>query len=312
MQTLVTGGAGFIGSALVDRLLRQGHLVTVVDDFSRGRRANLEAALVAYGQALRVVALDIRDPGLSGVVAQAQPDVVFHLAAQIDVRASVANPAHDADVNILGTINLAQAACAAGVRKIVFASSGGSIYGDTPELPATETTALQPLSAYAVAKVAAELYLNTFSRLYGVQCSHLAFANVYGPRQDPHGEAGVVAIFARAMLDGGQTRLFGDGGNTRDYVYVDDVVSALTMAAGDVGDRLRLNIGTGQETSDREMHRLVARAVGCPDEPTFGPARPGDVRRSSLNGSLALDTIGWKPEHDLIRGIQLTVDSFRR
>jgi len=158
MQFLVTGGAGFIGSALVDRLLRQGHLVTVVDDFSRGRRANLEAALVAYGQALRVVALDIRDPGLSGVVAQAQPDVVFHLAAQIDVRASVANPANDADVNILGTINLAQAACAAGVRKIV-SSSGGSIYGDTPELPATETTALQPLSAYAVAKVAAELYL---------------------------------------------------------------------------------------------------------------------------------------------------------
>jgi UDP-glucose 4-epimerase len=255
--------------------------------------------------------MDIRDPGLVELLAGQRPEVVFHLAAQIDVRASVADPVRDADINVLGTVNLAGAAAANGVRKIVFASSGGSIYGDVDSFPISETTAVQPLSPYAVAKVSAELYLNAFSKLTGLQCTHMAFANVYGPRQDPTGEAGVVAIFASAMLSGRPTMLFGDGSNTRDYVYVDDVVSALRLAAGRVGDRQRFNVGTGTETSDRELHAVVARAVGGAADPIFGPARVGDLRRSALDGGLARATLGWSPSFDLQRGIEHTVDYFR-
>lgn len=311
MQTLVTGGAGFIGSTLVDRLLADGHRVTVVDDFSRGRQRNLEGATAAHGDAVRVLNADIRDPALGDLMAAEGPEVIFHLAAHIDVRASVADPVRDADINILGTVNLAKAAAMNGVRKIVFASSGGSIYGEPELLPAAETAAVQPLSPYAVAKVAGELYLNAFSRLSGPQCTHMAFANVYGPRQDPSGEAGVVAIFASAMLEGRPTQLYGDGGNTRDYVYVDDVVSAICLAAGETGNRQRYNVGTGVETSDRELHSLLAKAVGCADAPTFGPARLGDLRRSALDGTLARSTLGWCPAYDLRGGIEQTVGYFR-
>jgi UDP-glucose 4-epimerase len=311
MRALVTGGAGFIGSTLVDRLLDDGHTVTVLDDFSRGRRTNLDRAAARFGEALTVVAADIREPAAAAALADARPEVVFHLAAQIDVRASVLDPALDASVNVLGTIAVAQAARSAGVRKIVFASSGGSIYGEQDVLPATEAAPLQPLSPYAVSKIAGELYLNSFARLHGLQCTHLAFANVYGPRQDPYGEAGVVAIFAESLLHGRPTRVYGDGGNTRDYVFVGDAVSALVLAAGEVADGLRLNIGTGIQTSDRELHRLVARVIGCPDEPASAPARAGDLRRSALDGSLAREMLGWKPEHGLAHGIALTVASLR-
>ena len=204
--------------------------------------------------------------------------MICHLAAQIDVRASVEDPAGDARINILGTINLAEAARDAGVRKIVFTSSGGSIYGLPSRLPVTEDAPINPLSPYAVSKVSGELYLNAFSQLYGLQCSHLALANVYGPRQDPHGEAGVVAIFAQNLLHGRPTRVFGDGRNTRDYVYVGDVAAAFLLAAEDVGDRRRYNIGTGIGTSDRDLHTLVAQAVGCARRALV---RAGSARRSA-------------------------------
>lgn len=306
MHALVTGGAGFIGSFLVERLLADGHRVTVLDDLSRGRRVNLAPAFAAHPTTLTLVVTDIRSPDAAATIEQAQPEVVFHLAAQIDVRASVADPGHDASVNVLGTITVAGAACRAGARKIVFASSGGSIYGDQPVLPTAEDAALHPRSPYAVAKVSAELYLLSFAQLHGVQVTSLAFANVYGPRQDADGEGGVVAVFSRSLRQGRPTRIYGDGGNTRDYVFVHDAVRALLLAAGDAADGLRINIGTGVQTTDRELHTLVARIVDAPDHPSFAPARRGDLRRSALDSRLAWERIGWTPEYDLADGVALT------
>jgi UDP-glucose 4-epimerase len=308
MRTLVTGGGGFIGSTLVDRLLDEGHSVVVLDDFSRGSRGNLSGALE---RGCRVVEGDLTVLDLDAVVAQSDPEVIFHLAAQIDVRASVDDPASDAQVNVLGTVRLAEAARKAAVRKIVFTSSGGSIYGSPDELPVAETTPIAPMSPYAAAKVSGEVYLNMYRALYGLDCTHIAPANVYGPRQDPHGEAGVVAIFARNLLSGKPTKLFGDGGNTRDYIYVDDVVQAFVLAAGQLGGGQRFNVGTGTATSDRSLHTLVADAAGGPDNPIFEPARLGDVRDSSIDGSLAGTVLGWYPEVALAEGIRRTVDHFR-
>lgn len=310
MRALVTGGAGFIGSTLVDRLVRDGHEVTVVDDLSRGARANLAQAQETGRLRLRQVGLN--DPALTDVVAEAAPEVVFHLAAQIDVRSSVTDPFDDATRNVLGTIAIAEAARRAGARKVVFASSGGSIYGTPEELPVDETAPLNPKAPYAASKISAEMYLNTYRELYGLDCTHLAPANVYGPRQNPHGKAGVVAIFANALLSGRPTTLFGDGGNTRDYVYVGDVVSAFVVAAGEVGGGKRYNIGTGVQTTDRELHTLVARAANAEDDPVFAPARLGDLRASALNATTAATDLGWRPTIDLTEGIDRTVDFFRR
>jgi UDP-glucose 4-epimerase len=307
MRVLVTGGAGFIGSCVVDRLLARGDEVTVVDDLSRGRLANLADA----GDRVDFIRGDVVDPGLAAIVATAAPEVIFHLAAQIDVRKSVQDPAGDARTNILGTINVAEAARAAGARKIVFTSSGGSIYGTPDVLPVTEEAPINPLSPYAVSKVSGELYLNAFSQLHGLACTHLALANVYGPRQDPHGEAGVVAIFAQRLLARQPTKVFGDGGNTRDYVFVGDVAAAFLLAAGEAGDRRRYNIGTGVQTSDRELHSLIARATGAADEPELAPARLGDVRDSSIDPSRARRELGWAPAYDLAAGIGATVEYFR-
>ncbi len=308
MRALVTGGAGFIGSTVVDRLVARGDEVVAVDDLSRGSTENL----VAAADAVELVRADIRSSdAMRGVVGRVRPEVIFHLAAQVDVRSSVADPGGDARTNILGTLNLAEAARSAGTRKIVFTSSGGSIYGVPDRLPVAESTPVNPLSPYAVSKVSGELYLNAFAQLYGLQCTHLALANVYGPRQDPHGEAGVVAIFARALLDRTPTKVFGDGRNTRDYVFVGDVADAFLLAAGDAGDRVRYNIGTGVRTTDRELHTLVARAAGAADDPEVAPARLGDLRDSALDSTLAAVELGWRPRIDLGRGIALTVDYFR-
>ncbi|ABK68834.1 MULTISPECIES: NAD-dependent epimerase/dehydratase family protein [Mycobacterium avium complex (MAC)] len=309
MRALVTGAAGFIGSTLVDRLLADGHTVVGLDNFASGRASNLEHLV---GNPAHVfVEADIVTADLEAILDEHRPEVVFHLAAQIDVRHSVADPQFDASVNVIGTVRLAEAARRTGVRKIVHTSSGGSIYGTPPTYPTPETVPTDPASPYAAGKVAGEIYLNTFRHLYGLDCSHIAPANVYGPRQDPHGEAGVVAIFAQALLSGKPTKVFGDGTNTRDYVFVDDVVDAFVKASGDAGGGQRFNIGTGVETSDRQLHSAVAAAVGGPDDPEFHPPRLGDLKRSCLDIGLAARVLGWQPKVGLQQGVARTVEYFR-
>ncbi len=310
VRALVTGAAGFIGSTLVDRLLADGHAVVGLDNFASGRASNLEH--LAGNPAHVFVEADIVTADLEAILDEHRPEVVFHLAAQIDVRHSVADPQFDASVNVLGTVRLAEASRRAGVRKVVHTSSGGSIYGIPPRYPTPETVPTDPASPYAAGKVAGEIYLNTFRHLYGLDCSHIAPANVYGPRQDPHGEAGVVAIFAQALLSGKPTKVFGDGSNTRDYVFVDDVVDAFVKASGDAGGGQRFNVGTGTETSDRQLHSAVAAAVGGPDDPEFAPPRLGDLKRSCLDVSSAAKVLGWRPEVELADGVRRTVEYFRQ
>ena len=310
MRALVTGAAGFIGSTLVDRLLADGHAVVSLDNFATGRATNIEHLV---GNSAHVfVEADIVTADLNAILDEHRPEVVFHLAAQIDVRHSVADPQFDASVNVIGTVRLAEAARRAQVRKVVHTSSGGSIYGTPPQYPTPETVPTDPASPYAAGKVAGEIYLNTFRHLYGLDCSHIAPANVYGPRQDPHGEAGVVAIFAQALLAGKPTKVFGDGTNTRDYVFVDDVVDAFVKASGPAGGGQRFNIGTGIETSDLRLHSAVAAAVGGPDDPEFHPPRRGDLKRSCLDIGLSAEVLGWRPRVQLRDGIRRTVEYFRR
>jgi UDP-glucose 4-epimerase len=308
---LVTGAAGFIGSTLVDRLLSDGHTVVGLDNFATGRATNLEH--LADNPAHVFIEADIVTADLDAILDEHRPEVVFHLAAQIDVRRSVSNPQFDASVNVLGTVRLAEAARQAEVRKIVHTSSGGSIYGTPTQFPTPETVPTDPASPYAAGKVSGEIYLNTFRHLYGLECSHIAPANVYGPRQNPHGEAGVVAIFAQAMLLGKPTKVFGEGGtNTRDYVFVDDAADAFVKASGEVGGGQRFNIGTGIETSDRALHTAVAAAVGGPDDPEFYPPRLGDLKRSCLDIGLAERVLGWRPQVALDEGVRRTVEYFRQ
>ena len=309
VRTLVTGAAGFIGSTLVDRLLAEGHHVVGLDDLSHGRPANLDHA--RGHDRFGFVTADIVTADLAGVLADVRPEVVFHLAAQIDVRRSVQDPEFDATVNAVGAVRLAEAARRCEVGKLVNTSSGGAVYGVPAHYPTSEDAPADPASPYAASKVAAELYLTSFRHLYGLDCTHIAPSNVYGPRQDPHGEAGVVAVFARAMLAGRPTRVFGDGTNTRDYVYVDDVVEAFVLAAGSAGSGQRLNIGTGVETSDRELHTAVAAAAGVADDPEFAPARLGDVRRSCLDAGRARTVLGWRAAVSLDEGVRRTVEYFR-
>jgi UDP-glucose 4-epimerase len=310
VRALVTGAAGFIGSTLVDRLLSDGHSVVGLDNFGSGRATNIEH-LVDTPEFVFLEA-DIVTADLDAILDEHRPEVVFHLAAQIDVRHSVADPQFDASVNVIGTVRLADAARRAGVRKVVHTSSGGSIYGTPPSYPTSEDVPTDPASPYAAGKVAGEIYLNTFRHLYGLECSHIAPANVYGPRQDPHGEAGVVAIFAQALLSGKPTKVFGDGSHTRDYVFVDDVVDASILASGPAGGGQRFNVGTGVETSDRQLHSAVAAAVGAPDDPEFYPPRLGDLERSCLDIGLAERVLGWRPQVELHDGIRRTVEYFRR
>ena len=310
MRVLVTGAAGFIGSTVVDRLLADGHDVLGVDDLSRGKMENLEDA--GRSSAFAFERFDITDAGLAGLVGGYRPDSICHLAAQIDVRISVADPLLDARLNVLGTINVLEAARLAGARKFVFTSSGGSIYGTPSKLPVDETFPMAPESQYAASKCAGEIYLNVYRTAYNLQSTALALGNVFGPRQDPHGEAGVVAIFATAMLEGRQTKIFGDGTSTRDYVYVDDVADAFARSctAGS-GDGYRFNIGTGRETSVRELHTHVAQIVGVPDNPEMAPPRVGELQAIALDTSLAQREIGWAPSVTLEEGLGRTVDWIR-
>jgi UDP-glucose 4-epimerase len=309
VRTLVTGAAGFIGSTLVDRLLADGHSVIGVDDLSSGRSTNLGPA--ERHDVFEFAKADIVDADLIGLLADTRPEAVFHLAAQISVSRSVDDPQFDSSVNVVGTVRLAEAARKAGVRKVVHTSSGGSVYGTPPVYPTNEDVAINPASPYAASKVCGEVYLNMFRNLYGLDCSHVAPANVYGPRQDPHGEAGVVAIFSQALLSGRPTKIFGDGTDTRDYVFVDDVVDAFVRASGEAGGGQRFNVGTGVETSTRQLHSAIAAAVGAPDEPELHPPRLGDLRRSCLDFSRAETVLGWTPKVALDDGVARTVDYFR-
>jgi len=311
MRTLVTGAAGFIGSHVTDRLLAEGQHVVGVDDLSRGRLSNLAHARENSDHRFSFVRGDITDLSFTDVVASAEPEVIFHLAAQMDVRASVRDPLEDARLNVLGTINVLEAARAAGVRKVVFTSSGGSIYGEPDKLPVSERAGTDPHSPYAASKVCGEIYLGTYRNLYGLQSTSLALANVYGPRQDPHGEAGVVAIFCSAFLSGGQGMIFGDGTAVRDYVYVDDVVDAFVRAAGDAGNGRRFNIGTGVGTSVRQLHKAIADAAGAPDEPQFAPARLGELQAITLDVSSARHTLSWEPFTALSEGVARTLEWVR-
>ena len=304
MRALVTGGAGFIGSTLVDRLLAEGHAVDVVDDLSSGSLANLADARADRTNDLTVHQLDVRDAAVVRLVARRQPEVVFHLAAQADVRVSVARPVFDAEVNVLGSLNVIEGARQAGSRKVVFASSGGTIYGEpsAADLPVKESHPQQPLSPYGVAKKAVSDYLYAYRELHSLEFTSLALANVYGPRQDPHGEAGVVAIFAGLLLEGKPCTIFGDGEQTRDFVYVDDVVDAFVRAA-ERGSGLVCNIGTGVETSVNELYRTMATGAGVDLEATHAPARPGELARSALDRSRAGIHLGWEPWTDLETGV---------
>jgi UDP-glucose 4-epimerase len=302
VRALVTGGAGFIGSHITDALVDAGHEVTVVDDLSRGRREQVNAKA-------QFVEVDITSPALAAAFADARPEVVFHAAAQIDVRASVRDPLHDADVNVVGTVNVLRAAVDAGARRVVFASSGGAIYGDTDVIPTPEGNPCLPESPYGTAKLCAEAYGGTFSRQAGLEFVALRYANVYGPRQDPHGEAGVVAIFATRLANGESVVINGDGTQTRDYVHVQDVVRA-NLAAVD-GPAGLYNIGTGVETDVNTVYRMLAIAAGVNGDAEYGPTKPGEQRRSCLDTSFAREHLGWSPTVGFDEGAKSTLDYFR-
>jgi len=309
MKALVTGGAGFIGSNLVDALLARGDEVTVVDDLSTGRRENLAGALAAGAT---LAEADIRDrSAIEEVAAEAKPEVVFHLAAQIDVRKSVADPAFDASINVGGTANVLEAARAGGARRVVFTSTGGAIYGEGEGqgLPLSEDAPLAPEAPYGQSKFAGEGYLSLFERLYGLSTIPLRLGNVYGPRQDPLGEAGVIAIFCGRLREDKRPTVFGDGRQTRDYIYVGDVVSA-ALAAAESETTGPVNIGTGIETDVLELVRLLGELGDSGDfEAELAPPRPGEVQRISIDPSRAERELGWKPQMGLKEGLRVTLDS---
>jgi UDP-glucose 4-epimerase len=303
MNVLVTGGAGFIGSNLVDALVARGDRVTVIDNLSTGKRSNLEPALAA-GAELHTV--DVRDAAaVREVTGAAAPELVFHLAAQIDVRYSVQEPAGDAGVNVLGTINVLEAARAGGVRRVVNTSTGGGLYGDADLLPTPESYAIRPLAPYGQSKYAAEGYCGLYTRLHGLSTASLRYGNVYGPRQDVHGEAGVVAIFCGCLLDRRAPTVFGDGRQTRDWVDVSDVVRANLLAAeSDLTGPV--NIGHGQETSVLDLLSALVEVGGSAalPEPRFAPERAGEVRRSCLDVTRARQELGWEAQVGLRDGLE--------
>ncbi len=309
MKAFVTGGAGFIGSNLVDALVERGDAVEVLDDLSTGRAGNLAGA-VSRGAVVHEG--DVRDgERVAALVAAAAPDVVFHLAAQIDVRRAVADPAFDAQVNVAGTINVLEAARRARVPRLVNSSTGGAIYGDATSIPTGEDTAPAPLAPYGQSKHAAEGYCGLYGRLHGLSTVSLRYANVYGPRQDPYGEGGVVAIFCGKLADGGRPVAFGDGRQTRDYVYVGDVVAANLAAAGSDWAS-SCNIGTGTETTVIELADALRELDGSRAfELEHAPERPGEVHRSAVDPALAGEVLGWRAQVGLTDGLRRTLASIQ-
>lgn len=309
MRTLVTGGAGFIGSVVVDRLLAHGHEVYVVDDLSSGRLPNLDEAR-REGK-IKFHRFDVRSDGVAEIFALVRPEVVFHLAAQVSVPASVANPIHDAAINVIGLIRVLDACVATGASKIVFASSGGAMYGPQETLPVKEDAVGRPASPYGISKRTAEDYLRFYRDQHGLDFMSLALANVYGPRQDPHGEAGVIAIFASKLVRGEAPTINGTGEDTRDYVYVEDVAHAFVLA-GERGSGETVNIGTGRETSVNKLFKVMAQAAAFAGEPIYGPPRAGDVPRNVLDPAKAKRVIDWKAWTPLADGVKQTIAWFER
>jgi UDP-glucose 4-epimerase len=309
MRCLVTGGAGFIGSTLVDALLARGDRVTVVDDLSTGRLENLASAIEAGAELIR---RDIRDSaGLLAAARACEPEVVFHLAAQIDVRKSVADPAFDASINVGGTANVLDAARAAGARRLVFTSTGGAVYGegDGQQLPLPEDAPIAPMAPYGQSKFAGEGYLALYERLHGLSAAALRLGNVYGPRQDPLGEAGVIAIFCGLLPAGARPTVYGDGRQTRDYIYVDDVVAAL-LAAAESSATGPINIGTGRETDVLELVDSLRGLAGTDGfEPEFAPPRTGEVQRIAIDPGRAERELDWRAEIGLEDGLRKTLGS---
>lgn len=303
MRIIVTGGAGFIGSHVADAYVAEGHEVMVIDNLSSGKKENVPAAA-------RFVLCDVTSDTAVEAVRTFRPEIVNHHAAQINVRASVADPQFDAQVNILGTIRLLEASKQFGVRKFLFASSGGAGYGEQERFPAEETHPIRPVSPYGAAKMSVELYMNYYRVQYGLEYTALRYANVYGPRQDSHGEAGVVAIFAERLLRKQTAIVNGDGEQTRDFVYVGDVVRANVVALSR-GDGMSINIGTGVETDINTVFRVLRDLSGSRQEEIHGPAMPGEQRRSCLEILMASVELGWYPETPLEEGLARTLDFFR-
>jgi UDP-glucose 4-epimerase len=294
MRAIVTGGAGFIGSHVVDALVARGDEVHALDDLSKGQAARVNDAATLH-------VADIRDP--DEVFDAVRPEAVFHLAAQADVRTSVERPDFDADVNVVGTTRILEASRRHGAT-IVFSSTGGAIYGEC-DAPAPETAPRRPLAPYGTSKLCGEEYLATWNRLYGARHMALRLGNVYGPRQEPHGEAGVVSIFMGLLRDGGTPKIFGDGSQTRDYVYVADVVRAMLLAPGHDGGEV-FNVGTGTETSVLELYDAIQQVSGIRREPELAPARLGELQRSVLDPTLAGRELGWRAEQALLEGLAET------
>ncbi len=304
---LVTGGAGFIGSHVSDRLLAEGHRVVAVDDLTTGRIANLGEAR-GYGKEFTFFNMDVRAEGLLPLLERHRPEVVMHLAAQSQVGHGMEHPVDDASVNIMGTLNVLECCVKVGIRKIVYAASGGTLYGEPKKVPVKEATAAgaHPVSPYGISKKVVLEYLDFYQRYRGVDYTALALGNVYGPRQDPAGEAGVIAIFASAMLAGETPTIFGDGNQTRDYVFIDDTVHAFALAM-DKGSGKLINVGTGIETTVNALFRIVADATGFGQVPGHGPLRPGEIRRIALDNAAAEQALGWRPWTHLEDGIGETV-----
>lgn len=304
MKILVTGGAGFIGSHVVDAFLQAGHQVVVVDDLSTGRRSNLNPAATFY-------LLDIRSPELRDVFERERPEVVDHHAAQMDVRRSVADPLFDADVNVRGSLNLLECARQTGVRKVIYISTGGAVYGEPVYLPCDEEHPVVPLCPYGVSKHTVEHYLYLYHQLYGLDYTVLRYPNVYGPRQDPHGEAGVVAIFAGQMLKQLPVTINGSGEQERDFVYVGDCARANVLAL-DKGDGRIYNLGCGVGTSVNEIYACLRDVTGYTLDPIYGPPKPGETFRIYLDATRARRELGWEPTIDLDEGLRKTVAYFRQ
>ncbi|HKE61048.1 MAG TPA: NAD-dependent epimerase/dehydratase family protein [Nitrospira sp.] len=303
MKVLVTGGAGFIGSHLVDRLVQEGHEVIIVDNLVTGKRRNIN-------RAARFYKLDVQSWRLERVFRNERPNVVMHLAAQMDVRKSVEDPMFDAQVNILGTLNVLQQAVKHGVRKVVFSSSGGAIYGEQETYPAPESHVTKPMSPYGLSKLCGEQYLSYYQRSSGLQVVSLRYANVYGPRQDPEGEAGVVAIFIQKLLNNEQAVINGNGRQTRDFVFVEDVVEANLAVMGQ-DTQGTYNVGTGVETSINDLFRILIQHTGSTCKEVHGPAKKGEQARSVIDSTRLRHELTWDPKADLSDGLKKTVEYFR-